>query len=94
MLITFSCSGFNLFAQQTRVTGKVSDALTNEGIPFANVAFKGTSIGTVTDINGNFVIETDKPTDSLSASYVGYISDHPQSHKRQNPNCKFPFEGK
>jgi len=63
----------HLFAQQTKITGKVSDGLTNEGIPFANVAFKGTSTGTVTDINGNFVIETDKPGDSLSASYVGYI---------------------
>lgn len=71
-LITFY-GGFNIVsAQQTRVSGKVTDALTGEAIPFANVAFKGTSVGTVTDMNGSFVIETDKPSDSLSASYVGY----------------------
>lgn len=59
-------------AQNTKVTGRVQDALTNEPIPFANVAFKGTLIGSVTDINGNFAIETDKATDSLTASFVGY----------------------
>ena len=68
--LLFSAMGF---AQLTTVTGKVTDKLTNEPIPFANVAFKGTLIGAVTDINGNFKIESDKATDSLSASYVGYI---------------------
>jgi len=58
--------------QTTKVSGKVSDALTNEPVPFANVAFKGTRIGAVTDINGNFTIETNEPTDSLTASFVGY----------------------
>ncbi|MFZ9943574.1 MAG: DUF5686 family protein, partial [Bacteroidia bacterium] len=61
-----------VFAQTTKVTGQVLDALTNEPIPFANVAFKGTRIGAVTDINGNFSIESDQATDSLTASFVGY----------------------
>ncbi|MFN5325466.1 MAG: DUF5686 family protein [Bacteroidota bacterium] len=59
-------------SQATKVSGRVMDALTNEPIPFANVAFKGTLIGAVTDINGNFSIESDKATDSLTASFVGY----------------------
>lgn len=63
-----------LMAQATKVTGRVLDALTNEPVPFANVAFKGTRIGTVTDINGNFSIESDQATDSLTASFVGYRS--------------------
>jgi len=61
--------------QTTKVSGKVSDALTNEPVPFANVAFKGTRIGAVTDINGNFTIETNEPTDSLTASFVGYKAE-------------------
>jgi hypothetical protein len=61
------------FSQKTKISGKVTDGLTNQPIPFANVAFKGTTIGTVTDINGNYTVETEKPVDSLSASYVGYI---------------------
>jgi hypothetical protein len=71
-LILLSFPGIT-FAQHTRVTGRVTDALTNQPIPFANVAFKGTTIGTVTDINGYYQIDTDKPSDSLGASYVGYI---------------------
>lgn len=67
VLFTGWCS-----AQLTKVSGKVNDALTGEPIPFANVAFKGTTTGTITDINGNFVLETEKASDSLSASYVGY----------------------
>lgn len=63
----------SLFAQTTKVSGRVTDALTNEPIPFANVAFKGTTSGTVTDFNGYFSIETDKASDSLSASFVGYV---------------------
>src|SRR4030095_8426637 len=59
--------------QLTHVAGKVTDALTNEPIPFANVAFKGTNVGAHTDINGMYVIDTDKATDSLSASYIGYL---------------------
>src|SRR5688572_19986391 len=60
-------------AQQTQVSGKVTDVLTNEPIPFANVAFRGTTIGAVTDINGYFFLITDKATDSLTASCVGYV---------------------
>lgn len=73
---TIFCSVFieDVCAQQTSVSGKVTDALTNEPIPFANVAFKGTTRGTVTDINGNFRIDTDMPSDSLTASCVGYSS--------------------
>ena len=77
--ILFTCTlllcvlHYQASGQVTRVSGKVTDALTNEPVPFANVAFKGTRIGTTTDINGNYSLETDQATDSLSASFVGYI---------------------
>ncbi|MDW8286838.1 MAG: DUF5686 family protein, partial [Flammeovirgaceae bacterium] len=56
----------------TTVTGKVTDADTGEGMPFVNVYFKGTQIGTITDFDGLYKITTDTPTDSLVASYIGY----------------------
>ncbi len=71
-LLAFAAKSSLVEAQTTKVSGRVTDGLTNESIPFANVAFKGTSVGTVTDINGFFVLETEKPSDSLSASFVGY----------------------
>src|SRR5262245_28048775 len=73
LLLASSLVATELRAQATKISGRVTDALTNEGIPFANVAFKGTNIGAVTDINGNFSFETTTPTDSLTASYVGYL---------------------
>lgn len=57
---------------QTTVTGKVTDANSGDPIPFANVLFKGTSVGTTTDFDGNYTIKTSSPSDSLQASYVGY----------------------
>ncbi len=64
---------FTVFAQNTVITGKVTDTDTGEPIPFANVYFKGsTSNGTTTSFDGFFKISTDVPADSLIASFVGY----------------------
>ena len=60
------------FAQTIKISGKVTDALTNESIPFANITFQGTNIGTTSDINGNYLIETSTPSDTLIASFIGY----------------------
>jgi hypothetical protein len=59
--------------QETKITGHISDPLTNEAIPFASVVFKGTSIGTTSDINGNYELQTTQKVDSVIASFVGYI---------------------
>ncbi len=56
----------------TRIRGSVIDAETNEPLPFVNVIFSGTSIGTTTDIEGNYSIESDKATIELKATFVGY----------------------
>lgn len=48
------------------------DAKTKEPVPFANVLLKGTTAGASTDFDGNYSITTDKPADSLIASYIGY----------------------
>ena len=61
-----------LFAQTTSITGKVTDSETGDGMPFVNVYFTGTTIGSTTDFEGNFTISTTTPTDSISASYIGY----------------------
>lgn len=55
-----------------RVEGQVLDALDGSGIPGANVLVKGTSTGTTTDFDGNFVL-TDLPEDAtLVISFIGY----------------------
>lgn len=60
-------------AQVTKLRGRVTDSQTGEPLPFVNVSFVGTTIGTVTDFDGNFFLETRAPGDSLSVSYLGYF---------------------
>ena len=59
-------------AQVTTITGKVTDVLTNEPVPFATVILKGTTIGANTDINGNYQISTSTPTDTVLCTMLGY----------------------
>ncbi len=61
-------------AQETIITGKVTDATSGDPIPFANVVYKGSAIGTTTDFEGNYILKSSTPTDSLATSYVGYKS--------------------
>jgi len=63
----------NVNAQKiTRIKGTVLDAKTKEPLPFVNVTFKGKNIGTTTDFDGQFYIETQWATTKLLASFVGY----------------------
>ena len=58
--------------QANKVTGIVKDA-NGEPVIGANVTVKGQSIGTITDIDGRFVL--DAPKDAvLQITYIGYIS--------------------
>ncbi len=61
-------------AQTTRVTGKVTDAKTGETLPFVNIAFIDSRIGTTTDIDGNYSFDTYYATDSIRVSFIGYIT--------------------
>lgn len=44
-----------LFAQKGTLEGRVFNPINNEGIPFANIVIKGTTIGSVSDLDGKFV---------------------------------------
>ena len=60
--------------QQMRVTGKVSDSKTGDGLPGVNVIILGTTIGTITETNGNYSINVPGASSVLSFSFLGYIS--------------------
>lgn len=59
---------------QTVVKGKVTDAHSGDPIPFANIIFKGTTVGTTTDFDGNYTVKATIPVDSLVVSYMGYTT--------------------
>jgi TonB-linked SusC/RagA family outer membrane protein len=60
-------------AQEYSLKGTVTDATDGSSIPGVTVLVKGTSSGTVTDINGTFTINV-KPGDVLAFSFVGYTT--------------------
>lgn len=57
---------------QTTVKGQVVDDM-NEAIIGASVMVKGSSQGTVTDLDGNFTIQAN-PGQMLTISYIGYVT--------------------
>ena len=65
---------FCLFAQQTKVSGRVTDGLTGEPLPFVKVRFYDSKIGTMTDTSGYYEIESYYATDSLQFYFSGYIT--------------------
>ena len=67
-------SSTQIYSQSTgKIMGVIKDMATGEGIPFANVLVDGTTIGTASDIDGNFVILNIPPgVYTVTASYVGY----------------------
>jgi hypothetical protein len=50
----------------------ITDSLTREPLPFVNIVFVNTTVGTVTDIEGKYILQTSQPISALKVSYVGY----------------------
>lgn len=57
---------------QTVVTGRVTDAQTQEPIAFANIVFTGTVIGTTSNFEGYFKLISTEAVDSVSVIFLGY----------------------
>ena len=59
-------------AQQTVVSGIVTDSITGEPLPYASVILKGTSIGGATGDDGRFSFSIPNTSGTLRISYLGY----------------------
>jgi hypothetical protein len=70
-LLFINC-GLSLFAQKTVISGKVIDSETNEAIPYVNIGFLHSLVGTISEMDGSFYLSTTKATDTLLVSSVGY----------------------
>ena len=71
MLAVVLLSSLTMLAQSGTVTGMVTDAGDGMSLPGATIVVKGTTQGTVTDINGNYTINVEA-NQVLVFSYVGY----------------------
>jgi TonB-linked SusC/RagA family outer membrane protein len=70
MLFLFCSMTMN--AQQKTISGRVTEASTGESIIGASIAVKGTSIGTATDVDGNFTLNVPENAKTLVVSYLGF----------------------
>jgi len=70
LFLSFVLSFVNMLAQ-TKVGGVVYDE-SNQPMGYANVYFKGSTEGVVSDENGRFYLQSDKTYKTLVASFVGY----------------------
>ena len=73
LLFSFlSMLSFSAISQKT-ITGNVSDEQ-GESLIGANILVQGTSIGTVTDFDGNYEVEVPEGAQTLIFSYTGFES--------------------
>lgn len=66
-----------MFAQEAvkhKVMGKVTAASDGNAIPGVNIKVKGSTIGTVTDMGGNFSLDLGE-NDALIFSFIGYVTE-------------------
>ena len=58
---------------QISVKGKVTDSQTNEPLTGVSVLVKGSTIGTISDVNGDYSLSVPDANKTLSFSFIGYI---------------------
>lgn len=74
MLLLLLAVSFQVDAQQRAITGTITSGTDKEPIPGANVQIKGTTIGSITDLDGNFTINVPSDNSVLVFSYIGYLT--------------------
>ncbi|HCA99308.1 MAG TPA: hypothetical protein DEP22_05305, partial [Porphyromonadaceae bacterium] len=73
IVFSFIFIGSVLFAQKGIIKGRILNAKTNEPIEFANIQIQGTSIGSTSDLDGNFIFTgIDPGFVRLAASFIGF----------------------
>jgi hypothetical protein len=89
--ISFSIVFFLLFSSfvfsQTKVSGVVIDKK-NQPVSYANIVFKGSNEGTVSDENGKFYLESTKNYTTLVVAFVGFTTKDVDLEKLVTYNMK------
>jgi TonB-dependent starch-binding outer membrane protein SusC len=74
LFLLVSLAGISLVQGQT-IRGVVTDRMSGETLPGANVMVEGTIQGTVTDLDGAYSLELSPGTYRISFRYVGYATE-------------------
>lgn len=72
LLLAFFVIGLNVLIAQTKeISGKVTSADDSGGMPGVSISVKGTSLGTITDLDGKYLIKVPADAKTLVFSFVG-----------------------
>ncbi|MFV0541046.1 MAG: DUF5686 family protein [Aestuariibaculum sp.] len=88
LLILFFFFGIFFATSQTKVSGHVFDEF-DQPVPFANVLFKNSTEGTITNENGRFYLESGETWPELTISFMGYETLNVVLDKKVNFDLKF-----
>ena len=91
LVLIFFFFGLLSIAAQTKVSGYIFDEY-KEPVSFANVLFKGSTQGTITDENGKFYLESDETWSNLIVSFIGYETLDVPLAKRVNYDLNFTLK--
>ena len=90
LLSFFILIGASVYSQ-TKVSGVIKDA-TGYPVAFANVIFKDSQEGTITDENGRFYLESDKTYKTVVFSFIGFTTREVELTARTNYNMDVVIE--
>ncbi len=77
LLVFLLLVGIQVILAQTRdVTGSVTSAEDGATIPGASVVVKGTTVGTITDMDGKFSLKVPQGASTLVISFVGFAAQN------------------
>lgn len=74
LMLMSSVFSYGKTAQDRTITGTITSSEDNSGLPGVNVIVKGTSTGTVTDIEGNYSLDVPASGVALVFSSVGFTT--------------------
>ncbi len=72
-LILVWAFSFQAYAQEVKLTGKITDGADGKTLPGVTVLIKGTSTGTISDIDGKYSLNVNAGS-TLVFSYIGYTT--------------------
>jgi TonB-linked SusC/RagA family outer membrane protein len=83
--LTFILMAFAIGAMaQSQITGSVIDAGNNEALIGATIVEKGTTNGTISDIDGNFTLATQNESGIIVISFIGYLTQEIEFSENAN----------
>ncbi|MEI8113363.1 MAG: SusC/RagA family TonB-linked outer membrane protein [Bacteroidia bacterium] len=93
LLLAFFAIGLQVLMAQTKeITGKVSSSDDGGGIPGVTVSVKGTTLGTVTDMDGKFKLKVPQDAKTMVFSFVGMTTQEIAIGNQSTVNVKLASE--